>query len=458
MRPDRAAPGPAPSPAPARETAQLSLGPEAAWGHPTLSRLLNLGRRLRRLDERRPWLLDTAVVLLFLSFSLSDLLFGGATRTASGGTHAREQLPDAVHYLLYAALVVPLWWRRRAPAVVFAVTATVFLVQVLLGLGLVAGFAPLVALHNIARHSSLRLLAWATAVVATEDVLETFALSPVGSRLLSLLFLLGLVTAAAATGLNLRIRRMYLTALEDRNSRLEIERDQRARLTAAAERARIAREMHDIVGHNLSVMVTLADGAATLAARDNEQSTQALRMLGDAGRQALGELRRVLGVLRESPEDVERGLSPQPGIGDLDALLARVRATGLTVTYRTTGDLTELGDGLQLTVYRVVQEALTNTLKHIGTATTSEVDLTAGAGMVRIRITDTSTPADALPAAPAGAADEPGHGLVGIRQRAALYGGTVVVGPRDDQPGWIVDVRLDTTIDPNHQRAESHLP
>ena len=442
----------------ARGTALPPLGPEAALVHPALNRLLHFGRSLRELDERHPWLLDTAVVLLFVGVSLNDLRPGGGARI-SEGFNTGGRLPVAVHYVLYVGLVVPLWWRRRAPATVFFATSAVFLVQVALGVGLVAGFSPLIALHNVARHSSLRMLGWATGLAAAESVLEALTLVPAGGRLLTVVFLLGLVTAAVATGLTLRVRRLYLTELEDRAGRLEIERDQRARLTAAAERTRIAREMHDIVGHNLSVMVTLADGAATLAARDNERSTQALRMLGDAGRQALGELRRMLGVLREDPGDVDRRLSPQPGIGDLDALLTRVRAAGLAVTYRTTGDLGRLGDGLQLTVYRIVQEALTNTLKHVGTATVSEVDVTGQAGTARIRITDTGTPADLpAPAAPAAGADEPGHGLVGIRQRAALYGGSVTIGPRGDQPGWIVEVELDATIDPNHQKTESHLP
>ena len=118
--------------------------------------------------------------------------------------------------------------------------------------------------------------------------------------------------AAVALGLTLRIRRMYLATLEDRATRLEVERDQRVRLTAAAERSRVAREMHDIVGHNLSVMVGLADGAATLAAHHNEQSAEALRILGDTGRQAMGELRRVLGVLREEPG---RRTAAQPAAG-----------------------------------------------------------------------------------------------------------------------------------------------
>jgi signal transduction histidine kinase len=319
----------------------------------------------------------------------------------------------------------------------------VSLVQWSLGLWLPAGIGALIALYTLARNGSLRVLGWAAALTVVELLLAVFVLVPIEHPLLGSFFLLGTATAAVAVGLTLRIRRMYLAALEDRAKRLEIEQDQRLRLTAAAERSRVAREMHDIVGHNLSVMVSLADGAATLAANRGEQSTEALRILGDTGRQAMSELRRVLGVLREE-RDGEQLLSPQPRIGDLDPLLTRVRAAGLAVTYRTVGDLDSLSSGVQLTVYRIVQESLTNTLKHTGTGASAEVTIAVEAGEVRIRVADTGVPPGAPPRAkPASQNDDPGHGLVGIRQRAAMYGGTVIIGPRDTGHGWLVDVALD---------------
>ncbi|MFE4368669.1 sensor histidine kinase [Streptomyces sp. NPDC056835] len=453
MRPDRAA-----TTEQAPSTAPPPLGSEGAWGHPALGGLLRLGHRLRELDRRHPWLLDTAVVLCVAGLSLPDLLSEGA-HAEYEEAGARARLPAAVPYILSAAFTVPLWWRRRAPATVFFVTVVVSLVQVALGLALSAVISSLVALYALARHGSLVLLGWAGAAFAAETLLWAFVMVSAEHRVSALLSPLVAAIAAIASGLTVRIRRMYLTSLEDRARRLDIERDQRARLAVAAERTRVAREMHDIVGHSLSVMVTLADGAGTLAARDNERAAPALRILADTGRQAIGELRRVLGILREDEDKADRRLSPQPGVDDLDALLARVRAAGLAVAYRTTGDLGALGSGLQLAVYRIVQEALTNTLKHAGPAAGTEVAVTAEAGTVRIRVTDTGTPPDApapAPAAPAAAADEPGHGLIGIRQRAALYGGTVTIGARDDRPGWLVDVRLDATTDPAHGREVGH--
>ncbi|WP_308299031.1 histidine kinase [Streptomyces sp. GESEQ-35] len=302
------------------------------------------------------------------------------------------------------------------------------------------------------------MLGWAVATAAANLILCVWVLVPVDNPLRGLFFLLGTVTAATAIGLTLRIRQMYLAALEDRARRLEIEHEQRVRLTAAAERSRVAREMHDIVGHNLSVMVSVADGAATLAANRNEQSAETLRILGDTGRQAMSELRRVLGVLREEQDDVTM-LSPQPGIRDLDALLARVRAAGLRVAYRTVGDLDSLSGGVQLTVYRIVQEALTNTLKHAGTGSTAEVSVAVDATTVRVRVADTGVPPEASVRTGAEPRTEgPGHGLVGIRQRAAMYGGSVTIGPRDTGHGWMVDVALDASSAPAPSASGESLP
>ncbi|MEU6371811.1 sensor histidine kinase [Streptomyces sp. NPDC046909] len=457
MRPHRAAPpadpgGPADPVDPADLARRAPAPPapsglDALWTHPMLRGFLRAQRRLRRLNRRSPWLVDVAVMVFVVCVSLPDLLAGGDA-APFGATDSRDQLPAAVPYLFAVALIVPLWWRRRAPAAVFFVVSLLSLVQSLLGLWQPTGISVLIALFTLALHGSPRLLGRAVVVAAVQVTVTVCVLVPARHWVLGLFFMLGTVTAATATGLTLRTRRMYLAALEDRARRLEIERDQRVRLTAAAERSRVAREMHDIVGHNLSVMVGVADGAAVLAGnRDETDSAEALRILAETGRQAMGELRRVLGVLREE-QDEKGALSPQPGLDDLDPLLARVRAAGLTVTYRTAGDLGGLSGGVQLTVYRIVQEALTNTLKHAGTASTAEVTVTAGADTVRIRIADTGvspgTPPNPRPHPhPQPDASGPGHGLVGIRQRAAMYGGTVTIGPSDTGNGWTVDVTLD---------------
>ncbi|MEU3889940.1 histidine kinase [Streptomyces sp. NPDC029041] len=422
----------------ARGTATApSPGLADAWAHPLLGRILRGRSARRRLDQRHPWVLDTAVVLVVALLSLPDLL-SHSRHGPFGDPTDRSHLPMPVLVAFAIALVVPLWWRRRAPAATYWVISAVLLAQWSLGVWQQPGMAALIALYSLALHGSLRALGWAAALTAAQLTLAVARLVPVEHPFLGLFFLMGTTTAAIAIGLTLRIRRLYLAALEDRATRLEVEQDQRIRLTTAAERTRIAREMHDIVGHNLSVMVSVADGAATLAASRGETSADALRILADTGRQAMSELRRVLGVLREErgPEEDERLLGPQPGIRDLDALLTRVRAAGLPVTYRTMGDLDALGSGVQLTVYRIVQEALTNTLKHAGPGATADVTVIKDTDTVHVTIADTGAAAGAR-------SGDAGHGLVGIRQRAAMYGGTVALGPRAAGHGWLVDVVLD---------------
>ncbi|MEU6247954.1 histidine kinase [Glycomyces sp. NPDC047010] len=426
------------SPEPAVEALGAPPGPGSLDAHVPLDRLLGAQQRLRDFDRRRPWVLDLLVMAFVAVVALPELVLGGTSEGPfQPGIDARAELPGFVPYAFTAALVGVLWWRRRHPGAVALVASFIVFAQWTIGLWQPAAISVLIALYSLASRGRLRVLAWVTAIVVVQTVIVVTVVREVEQPMLGLFFMLGTVTAAGALGLAVRIRRLYTEALEERARQLEVERDQRERLIASTERSRIAREMHDILGHNLSVMVTLADGAATLADKRGEPSAGALRMLGDTGREAMDELRRVLGVLRADGRD-PRSLTPQPGVADLDALLERVRAAGLTVTYRTSGPLHLLGSGIQLTVYRIVQEALTNTLKHAGPSATAGVALSADSDRVHISITDTGT-------APTGdkTGGDPGHGLIGIRQRAALYGGAATIGPRGHGAGWEVDVVLD---------------
>jgi signal transduction histidine kinase len=249
--------------------------------------------------------------------------------------------------------------------------------------------------------------------------------------------LIAIFTLAACAWLGLagRLVDAALTALGK-------ERDQQARLAAAQERARVSREMHDILGHTLAVIVGLADGAAALAETRPERGADTLRIIADSGRDALSELRRLLAVVGE--EDKPQGeapLAPQPCLADLDAMLERFRAAGPATTLHTEGDLTALTQGLQLAVYRIAQEALTNTLKYAGTATTVTVSLTADSGLVRLMVADTGPPHASHADRPRGGS---GRGMVGMRQRAALYQGSIAAGP-NTYGGWTVRALLKTT-------------
>lgn len=413
---------------------------------PLVARFSRAGQRLRHADRARPWVLDTAVVtLVFLLFCLPDLLRAGGGPDGDEPHHLRlafTQLPVPAMLAVQAGLVLPLLWRRRRPAAAFGAVAAVFVLQWSLDVLLRADVALFVALYSLVLHGRLRQLPWACGVMTGVMALVAARVSAVVPFWDALFFLLSTATAALALGLVVRIRRAQLAALRDRATRLEVERDQRSRLAAAAERARVAREMHDIVGHNLAVIITLADAGAYATGHAPDRGREALRLIGDTGRQALGELRRVLGVLREASDGArgEPELSPQPGLADLDALCEGVRAAGLEVLYRTAGDVDALDSGVQLTIYRIVQEALTNTLKHAGADTRVNLAIVVDESRLTITVRDTGPPGAGRRTGPV---NEEGHGLVGMRERAALYGGSLTAGPAD--AGWTVEAVLDLT-------------
>ncbi|GGN94580.1 two-component sensor histidine kinase [Streptomyces albiflavescens] len=418
--------------------------PEAdlPWNHPLARGLTRLGRWLKQGDRNRPWILDAAVIaVVVLMFCVPDLVHDDDGRRHAFGANVTH-LPWPETLALQAGLVLPLLWRRKRPSLAFAVIAAVFFVQLGLGVWLRADVALLIALYSLVLHGELRRLPVACAVTAAALGLLTLRLPPEVSVLDALFFLFSTITAAVALGLAVRIRRAQLAVLRDRATRLEIERDQRSKLAAAAERTRVAREMHDIVGHNLSVIITLADGGAYAIDRAPDRGKQALVLIGDTGRQALGELRRMLGVLREQTQTpAAPELSPQPGIADIDALCTRIRAAGPQVRYRTGGELDTLDRGVQLTVYRIVQEALTNALKHAGHET--RVDLAVNVEDTRLHIDVHDTGRADATVRPGPPHDE-GHGLAGMRERAALYNGTVTAGPAPGG-GWTVRTTLDLT-------------
>jgi len=254
----------------------------------------------------------------------------------------------------------------------------------------------------------------------------------------SAVFGTGQAGLAAALGLGLysATRRAYLAELHDRADRLERERDQQGALAAAAERARIAREMHDVTAHHLTVMVTLSEAAAAASASSPERAAEVMRSVAATGRRALADTRRLLGVLRQGPgDDPAAALAPVPDLTQLDALIEEVRSAGLQTTLEVHGKAADVPAGVQLTVYRLVQEALTNTLKHGGTGARATVRLRYLPGELRVDIDDDG--AGATAPAPAGV----GGGLIGMQERIHAYGGDVRAGPR--QPGgWNVSARL----------------
>ena len=371
--------------------------------------------------------------------------------------------------LVVAALTFPLAFRRRAPMTVFLVIAAVAFLQWLVSGPALADASLLVAVYTVALESEWVLVAVASVTLEAGVVMAAVRWIPDGNIVKSFVFLTGLAIAAILAGIAVRALRSQLAWLEERTERLELERDQQASLATAAERARIAREMHDVVSHNIQVMVTLADAAAAQAA-DPARAAEAMHEVSSTGRQALTDMRRLLGVLRdESPVAPTGGvgppperppLAPQPGLGELDALVERVRGTGLAVSVERAGRPFETTDAAGLTVYRIVQEALTNALKHADDPASVEVCLEFRDPDITVRVHDdggTTVGADGLkspaPAqgngnggsnghGPGRHGNEPGgHGVAGMAERAAAFGGTLRAGPAP-AGGWEVSTTL----------------
>ncbi|WP_411084547.1 sensor histidine kinase [Streptomyces sp. cmx-18-6] len=395
--------------------------------------------RLRAFDRRRPRVWDVAVTAFWAVAAVLDYSSGGWRTVARDGT-----APEALVLLMSLWFSLPLLWRRTHPMTVLLLSAPMSLVNIWTGAVVQAALLQLIPVFHIALRSSLRTLGAAALVFCAPLLLGSVSLPGVwGQHIVS--YVWGLVFVALL-GIAVRTRREYTEALVERAQRLEHERDQQVRLAAAAERTRIAREMHDIIGHNLSVITGLADGGAYAAAKSPERAAQALEAIGTTSRQALTELRRLLGVLRDDHPTADR--APQPTLDDLAPLIDRVRRAGLPVRLELHGEPVPLTPGRQLTVYRVVQESLTNTLKHASTPPDAPLSASVTLAYTRThidaRITDTGSgigtgtgkDGQDTPAA------THGQGIMGMRERAALYNGTTTAGPLPDHGGWHVHLRL----------------
>ncbi|HXB37399.1 MAG TPA: histidine kinase [Acidimicrobiales bacterium] len=403
--------------------------------------------RLRDFDRRYAAFVDIAItVVLFV-------LCSGWTFTDHAGH------PDL---LVVAALTFPLVFRRRAPEAVFAIIATVAFVQWLVSGPALADVSLLVAMYTVAVESDWLFVVIAAAVLEAGVVMATVRWTVTSNDFKTFVFLTGLAIASLLAGIVVRALRSQLDWLAERAARLEIERDQQASLAAAAERARIAREMHDVVSHNIQVMVTLADAAAAARATDPDRAADAMREVSSTGRQALTDMRRMLGVLRDEPagpsaradapahgtSDAARrdALAPQPGLGDLDTLVERVRGTGLTVSLERAGQPFEVSGAAGLTVYRIVQEALTNALKHAEEPASVDICLDFEDPDISLRVRDDGGSRAAGPGPGAnGNGRHPrrrngsggGHGVAGMAERAAAFGGRLTAGPAPSG-GWEV--------------------
>ncbi len=352
---------------------------------------------------------------------------------------------------LCAAVAAPLAWRRVAPAPSAGLVYGLVLAQmlVLTPVVLPLDFLVLLALYSATVHGSLwvrRTALWG-AIAGSGLVTgllvrrSTEPVTPVAAGTFALL----MVLAVWAFALARRGRMLRLEALVDRARQAEVDRDRQAQLATSAERARIAREMHDIVAHSLSVIIAQADGGRYAAAANPQAPTHALETIGEIGRAALTDMRRLLGVLRTEPHDDAPGIltatpatgsvavAPQPAEGDLEDLVAQLRGAGMRVSLARVGQPRNLPPGAGLTVFRIAQESLTNVLKHAGPDPNVTVLLAWRPEAVVLEVADDGRGA-------AADSDGFGQGLVGMRERTAMFGGTLSAGPR---PGGGFRVRAE---------------
>jgi len=369
---------------------------------------------------------DSAWALLLLAFGLLAAVEDGGDSQSAG--------QNLLGVLIAVAIPVLMVFRRRWPDVTTAVAVALGLGQLVAGVNpSVSSIGYLVFAYTGAAYGSTLTsrVALAGSMVAGPLTVVRLMESEERGDLLRGLFLAGLMTTPFilcwAWGRLTRVRRAYLVELEDRAARLERERDAQAKVAVAAERARIARELHDVVAHNVSVMIVQADGAAYVLDNSPQQAKEALATIASTGRQALVEMRRLLGVLRTA--DTADEYVPQPGVEELPELLEQVRTAGLPVEFSATGEPRELPRGLELTVYRIVQEALTNVRKHGGPGVRARVAVDFRDRDLEVLIEDDGRGStdDQLTI---GGADGPGHGLIGMRERVGMVSGSLDVGPR----------------------------
>jgi signal transduction histidine kinase len=363
------------------------------------------------------WLLDYGPVAFIVLESVVAMRFEHST-------------PRLLLGLGVAISAIALILRHRSPLLSLGVVLAAALA---VGYGPIITLPVMLALYTVAEYTPRPRLLFAAflaaGVVISADLIHGGQLGP--GQVISHVILVGL---AVAVGLFIRARADYVNGLRDRATRLERERELLAEQAVAEERVRIARELHDVVAHNVSLMVVQSQALAATGAQSEHRA--ALGSVADLGREALSEMHRMLGLLRV--QDVDGSLpelEPQPGVGDLQRLITRTREAGLDTRLDIQGEPHELPAGVELSAYRIVQEALTNVIRHAD-ARRADVKLVYRDGAVEISVSDDGH------GVPVTNGSDPGHGLVGMRERVALFGGRLNAGAGDGGRGYRVHATL----------------
>ncbi|MFF4633101.1 sensor histidine kinase [Streptomyces griseorubiginosus] len=379
------------------------------------------------------------------------VLFGIAlaSETAGGESQGTGSPLAIIPVVLLLCLVIAL--RRRMPEKMLLLAIGLGVAQLVLDVETTAAdFAFLVIVYTVAATASR----WASRLALTMGLCAAPLAqlrwpeehSSTLGNVAIVIFQTVPFALAWVLGDSIRTRRAYFAQLEERNARLEKEREAQAKVAVAAERARIARELHDVVAHNVSVMVVQADGAAYVLDAAPDQAKKALETISSTGRQALAEMRRLLGVLRTGEHQEGGEYVPQPDVEQIEDLVEQCRGSGLPVDFKIEGTPRPLPSGVELTAYRIVQEALTNTRKHGGPHAGASVRLVYfddGLGLL-VEDDGKGAPHELYEE---GGADGAGHGLIGMRERVGMVGGTLDAGPR---PGGGFRISALLPLKPTH--------
>jgi signal transduction histidine kinase len=379
---------------------------------------------VRQAISRHPWWTDSALALF--------LTFVSVVSAVVSQTRYGHPVP-VLEVILVPFTTAPIALRRYRPLPVLAVTVTAAVLVLILTSQAQFPVGVLVALYTVAsrceRRVSIRAAEWAALPIIAAVIVNN---GPHPGRVIPELAVFAI---AWVVGDNLRTRRAYLAELEARAARLEREREEKAQRAVLDERTRIARELHDVIAHNVSVMVVQASAGEEVFDSDPARARESLSAVASTGRAALAELRRLLGVIRSAePGEAGAAYAPQPGIEHLEELVRQVRETGLEVELSVLGQPRELPEAVGLCAYRIVQEALTNTLKHAHAAS-AEVNVRYVADALELHVVDDGR------GAPAVNGEASGHGLIGMRERVALFGGSLTAGSRNGH-GYEVRARI----------------
>ncbi|GHI05912.1 histidine kinase [Streptomyces cellostaticus] len=400
-------------------------------------------QRLYDFLRRHPTWVDSfwAVALFGIS--------GVSVSNLNGAPNHHMSLVPGLAVSAVLCLVVAL--RRRFPEPMLLLALAAGLVQLVLDIETTAAdFAMLVITYTVAavgaRWASRLSLVVSLSAAALAQIRWPDEQSSMPGKIAVVVFQTVPFALAWVLGDSMRTRRAYFAQLEERAARLEKEREAQAKVAVAAERARIARELHDVVAHNVSVMVVQADGAAYVLDAAPDQAKKALETISSTGRQALAEMRRLLGVLRTGEHQESGEYVPQPDVEQIDDLIEQCRSSGLPVDFKVEGTPRPLPSGVELTAYRIVQEALTNTRKHGGPNAGASVRLVYfddGLGLL-VEDDGKGAPHELYEE---GGADGQGHGLIGMRERVGMVGGTLDAGPR---PGGGFRISVLLPLKPAH--------